>query len=90
MQAIVFLIMLRKYYGFLYIIKKRSVKNEPQAVSAVFSAGVPKRSRTSGLLLRRQSLYPTELLGHNIYILPQIRKKATGGNIFCSFNYFAV
>ena len=34
------------------------------------AVGVPKRSRTSGLLLRRQSLYPTELLGHNIYILP--------------------
>ncbi len=36
-------------------------------------AGVPKRSRTSGLLLRRQSLYPTELLGHiTSYILPHI------------------
>ena len=38
-------------------------------------AGVPKRSRTSGLLLRRQSLYPTELLGHNIIILSYFSEK---------------
>lgn len=30
------------------------------------SCGTHERIRTSGLLLRRQSLYPTELLGHNL------------------------
>ena len=49
-----------------------TIKKVPPFIGGTECIGVPKRSRTSGLLLRRQSLYPTELLGHinNIIILP--------------------
>ncbi len=59
---------------YIRIIYSCGVKNterihEKSALQKSKAHSVPKRSRTSGLLLRRQSLYPTELLGHNIYIL---------------------
>lgn len=56
----------------------RPSKTEARIWLRVHRAGVPKRSRTSGLLLRRQSLYPTELLGHLFNfttILSQLQQK---------------
>ena len=68
----------RKNFRFIAVLcakkNSRSTRSETRSWKRRHAAaGVPKRSRTSGLLLRRQSLYPTELLGHiTIYILPQI------------------
>lgn len=59
---------------------EKTAPGKPGAVNFIY--GVPKRSRTSGLLLRRQSLYPTELLGQRNYYITLRSKMQHPGKYF--------
>lgn len=62
-----------KICDFLFLLFLRKNKKTPEALDFTgFSGevfGVPEGSRTPDLSLRRRTLYPTELLAHNITIV---------------------